>query len=72
LAPVGPQHAGALTLGELAPVVNSAIALLAASGISTAQVDELRHVAFRITDLPGAYLGLPTPVAVYLDRNPDG
>jgi hypothetical protein len=71
-APGGPEQAGALTPRDLTPVIKSAIALWAASGISTAEVNELEHVAFRITDLPGAYLGLTTPVAVYIDGNADG
>ncbi|MGA7501504.1 MAG: hypothetical protein WBX00_32635, partial [Isosphaeraceae bacterium] len=66
------SQAAALTSQELAPVVNSAIALWAATGISTTELSELQHVAFRITDLPGAYAGLAAPGTVYLDRDADG
>jgi hypothetical protein len=69
---VARSQAAALTSRELAPVVNSAIALWAATGIGTTEVDQLRQVAFRITDLPGAYVGLATPGTVYLDSDADG
>jgi hypothetical protein len=62
----------ALTSEQLSPVVNAAIELWAAAGISPAELDELRQVTFRITDLPGAYLGLSAPDTVYIDPNADG
>ena len=66
------SQAAALTSEELSPVVNAAIELWAAAGISPAELDELRQVTVRITDLPGAYLGLSAPDTVYIDPNADG
>jgi hypothetical protein len=48
----------ALTEAELAPVVQEAVALWAASGLSAAQVTELQAVQYQIAALGGGALGL--------------
>jgi hypothetical protein len=68
----GPLETDTLAPPELDSAVQSAIALWAQSGISALQVNELEHVAFQITDLPGAYLGLAKPGTIYLDPSADG
>jgi hypothetical protein len=65
-------QAATLTSNEVAPIINRAIALWAATGISTTELNVLQHVDFQITDLPGAYVGLAAPGTIYLDENADG
>ena len=70
-SPRDPLQARGLTMRDLNRVVDAAIAQWAAAGISEAQLHKLDQIAFRIMDLPGAYLGLETPGSVLIDRNAD-
>jgi hypothetical protein len=61
-----------LTSEELQPVVQQAIALWAAAGIDPAQVSALSHVAVGIADLPGPWLGMAFPGAIWIDQDAAG
>jgi hypothetical protein len=61
-----------LTPEELQPVVQQAIALWAAAGIDPAQVSVLSHVAVGIADLPGPWLGMAFPGAIWIDQDAAG
>ena len=61
-----------LTLDELKPIVNEAIAEWAKAGLSSTSLDALRNAKFSIADLPGAYLGWTTNGQVFIDRDAAG
>jgi hypothetical protein len=61
-----------LTIDALQPIVNEAIADWADAGLSSANVDALRHVKFAIADLSGACLGLTEGNQVFIDRDAAG
>ncbi len=70
--PLGTVDAGILTLEELAPILEEAIARWAAAGLNDAQLAELHNVPVSIVDLPGQYLGLANPNVLWLDINAAG
>ena len=61
-----------LTLDELKPIVNEAIAEWAKAGVSSTTLDALSKVKFSITDLPGSYLGWTTNDQVSIDSDAAG
>jgi len=71
-APATAAAPATLTSAELSPIVNVAIARLAAQGLSGAQVRQLKSVSFTIADLPGATLGVAALNTITLDANAAG
>ena len=61
-----------LTVGQLQPIVNAAIADWAAAGLSSATVDVLRKVQFSIADLSGSYLGWTQGNQITIDADAAG
>src|SRR5262249_13041876 len=56
--PSGPGAAESLTLQELQPLVNQAIAAWKATGLSAQSLSVLDHLRLHVADLPGAELAL--------------
>jgi streptogramin lyase len=61
-----------LTPDELQPVVQEAIARWEGAGINAAQLSALSQVAVGIADLPGPWLGMAFPGAIWIDQNAAG
>jgi uncharacterized repeat protein (TIGR01451 family) len=62
----------ALTAQQLQPITAEAIARWAATGLGPQGASALQHVAVRITDLPGAYLGVVADGQIWIDQNAAG
>jgi hypothetical protein len=62
----------ALTDDQLAAVAHEAIDQWAQAGLSSAQVDALQQVTFRVADLPATQLGLATSDVIYIDADAAG
>ena len=70
--PVAGQDVGTLTLGDLQPVAEAAIARWVEAGIDAGQLALLESVAFGVADLKGAVLGISSGGFVVVDRNAAG
>jgi hypothetical protein len=75
MAAGGPRpnsQAPALTQAELQPIVTAAIARWAAAGLDAADLAQLSHVQFVITNLPAGELGLTQSGEIFLDGTAAG
>ena len=70
--PVAGQDVGTLTLGDLQPVAEAAIARWVEAGIDAGQRALLESVAFGVADLKGTVLGISSGGFVVVDRNAAG
>jgi hypothetical protein len=67
-----PPGAAPITPGVLAPVVNEAIALWQAAGLSSDRAQLLRDTTIQLTNLPAPYLGLTSGTQIWISANADG
>lgn len=66
------SDAAELSAAALYPAVAQAIANWTTVGLSSSQASTLAGIEFRITDLPGNYLGLALDDVIYLDSDAAG
>src|SRR5579884_2826435 len=66
-----PPGAASITPTALTPVVNEAISLWQAAGISSNDVELLREASVKLTDLPTPYLGLTSGLQIWISQNAD-
>jgi hypothetical protein len=71
-ASVPPSGAAPITPVVLAPVVNKAISLWQAAGISSNDVELLRDATIKLANLPTPYLGLTSGLQIWISQNADG
>jgi hypothetical protein len=67
-----PPGAAPITPAVLAPVVDEAISLWQAAGVSSNEVELLREATIKLTDLPTPYLGLTSGLQIWISQNADG
>ena len=70
--PMLPNDADALNQTELAPLVAAAINIWAGTGLTSYQVESLKQVDVRVTNLYGAELALAVGPTILLDDNAAG
>src|SRR5262249_48488190 len=70
--PGGLPAAQSLTLQQLQPLLDQAIASWRATGLNSQQLSILDHLRLHIADLPGADLGLALQNNIWIDKNAAG
>jgi hypothetical protein len=62
----------AMSLDEIQPLINQAIANWEAAGLDAERVQKLRDMEVRIADLTGPYLGMAYASTIYIDTDAAG